>query len=381
VDACVAEASFACGPAVAPPTRWTENTPPSTWPAASLPVRVKIALPLSRDLGAAEIDEVDVALRTWSQVRCTSWRGVVDGTAAVSGDDDGVSSVVWHDDDWPATLTPNALAQTIVRTDAQGRTREIDLHVNAKDFKWSVDGRAGTIDLRGVLVHELGHALGLGHSDDTRATMYASGPQGFAWRSLEKDDIAGVCALYPGTGAPGCDRGGPACPAGFLCLADACERPRTAGALCAPCKREPGACAASGEEARCIDIANGRVCGRACATDADCGGRHRCQPTTQAGDLQCVPDDECASGPFSCRSDADCAPFVCRAGACVGPGEPRDAGAFDAGGGARDAAKVERTDEGGGCSAAPLRGVPHGATALVAVVVLLRRRRARGPTK
>jgi hypothetical protein len=340
-------------------------------------VRVKVALPLPRALGAGLVDEVDVALRTWARVRCTAWRAVVDGTAPLAGDDDGVSSVVWHDDDWPAPFTPKALAQTLVRTDAQGRTREIDVHLNGKDFTWSVGGSPGTVDLRGVLVHELGHALGLGHSNDARATMYASGPQGLAWRSLEKDDVDGVCALYPGTGAPGCDTGGAACPAGFVCVAGACERPRTPGAVCAPCLREPGACAASGDEARCVDVPGGRVCARACASDADCGGRFRCKPTTQSGDLQCVPDDACASGPFPCANDGECGPFACRGGACVGPGDAPDAGGgapIEAG----PAAPPQRVDSGGGCAVARAPAdTPSPSWIVLALPLAIRRWRSR----
>ncbi len=52
-------------------------------------------------------------------------------------------------------------------------------------------------DLEGIATHELGHALGLNHSADGTATMYAF-PQsgGLPARSIEADDIAGVQSIY-----------------------------------------------------------------------------------------------------------------------------------------------------------------------------------------
>ena len=308
-------------------TSFAPNTPAGTWPSAALPVPFVLALPRSRDVGADAAAELDVALRTWTRAKCTSFRTRFDGEKTAVAADDGVNAVLFHDDAWPAELVPGAVAQTVVHTDANGNYRDADIHLNGKDFRFSLDGTSGTLDLRSVLVHELGHALGLGHSSDTRATMYASG-SGVRWRSLEKDDIDGVCALYPGTGAPGCES--VPCPSPFVCVASSCQRPKDAKDVCSPCDRVESACEGAGDTARCIDVGAGstagRVCGRACTTDGECGAGFHCKPTTEAGDTQCVSDVACTNGANTCRTDADCANAVCRAGACVGAASIADAG-------------------------------------------------------
>jgi hypothetical protein len=75
-----------------------------------------------------------------------------------------------------------------------------DLHLDdAEDWTLSTrsDG-AQPIDLVTVAAHELGHSLGLAHSDDQTALMYAF--YGGSHRFLAQDDINGIQALYPGGG-------------------------------------------------------------------------------------------------------------------------------------------------------------------------------------
>ncbi len=67
------------------------------------------------------------------------------------------------------------------------------------DVQWD-DGPGSDItglDIQGVVTHEYGHALGLGHSNVNGATMFPSvSGSGVAARSIEADDIAGVQAVY-----------------------------------------------------------------------------------------------------------------------------------------------------------------------------------------
>ncbi len=70
--------------------------------------------------------------------------------------------------------------------------RQVFLHFD-DDEHW-VDSTTGDVDLETVAAHEIGHTLGLDHSDDPNALMYPSyeGPH----RSLGSDDIAGIQDLY-----------------------------------------------------------------------------------------------------------------------------------------------------------------------------------------
>lgn len=69
---------------------------------------------------------------------------------------------------------------------------QVILHFDDEE-RW-VDSETRNVDLLTVAAHEIGHTLGLAHSDDPNALMFAaySGPH----RSLSADDVAGVQAIY-----------------------------------------------------------------------------------------------------------------------------------------------------------------------------------------
>ncbi|KAL3818653.1 hypothetical protein ACJIZ3_004558 [Penstemon smallii] len=70
------------------------------------------------------------------------------------------------------------------------------VHLNA-DKNWSRNG----FDIQSVGLHELGHALGLGHSRNKKAIMYPIIFPGEI-KHLDEDDINGIRTLYNFRGRP-----------------------------------------------------------------------------------------------------------------------------------------------------------------------------------
>jgi uncharacterized protein (TIGR03382 family) len=102
------------------------------------------------------------------------------------------------------------------------------------------------IDLRNTLTHEVGHFVGLAHpcGAGTLPSCSSAVPQGavpyvdrtmspttsvgdVAKRSLSADDVAGVCAIYPGGGGCGCGSGGAGGTLALLLAALALRRRRS----------------------------------------------------------------------------------------------------------------------------------------------------------
>jgi len=155
----------------------------------------------------------------------TTWRTALAGTvdvvesttvvAAAPHGNDGVNLVRWAIDKADPDIEHGVLALTFVAYRvSDGVIEDADIVLNSADFAWVTAG-AGCktgYDLESAMTHELGHALGLAHSADHDATMFATGgPCEVGKRDLTADDQAGIDELYP---APvpmpmgGCSAGG-----------------------------------------------------------------------------------------------------------------------------------------------------------------------------
>ncbi|HTQ53530.1 MAG TPA: matrixin family metalloprotease [Bryobacteraceae bacterium] len=113
-----------------------------------------------------------------------------------------------HGDAYPFDGPGGVLAHTFYPAPPNVETIAGDMHFDA-DENW----HAGSdVDLFSVALHEAGHALGLGHSDQPGAVMY---PYYRMSTGLTSDDIAGIQNLYgPAGGGAGSTPSGGATPTG-----------------------------------------------------------------------------------------------------------------------------------------------------------------------
>jgi hypothetical protein len=196
------------------PLRWPEGT-----------VRCSVDDDASEDLsGPSEVGAVHAALATWSAIP-----GSPVEVRPASADDDTPSARVSWWPDWEEQA--DALALTVVTYDVEsGEILDAEIRVNdAVDWTIGAESGAGgdaSFDVQNTLAHEVGHLLGMAHSDAGAATMYArSAPREIQKRDLHEDDLAGFAYLYdvtpPAAEPSAAPRGGacstaPAAPNGRL---------------------------------------------------------------------------------------------------------------------------------------------------------------------
>ncbi len=268
-----------------------------------------------------EFDELEDTVRTaaevWSEPSCGSLRFVYTGlTGEVAEPADGENTIQWIDDWYDRGFPADAAAITDVQyagRDSDWVIVEADIYMNGSNIEWALaSGNSDAREILAVLVHEMGHMLGLLHpceeygvdgapdcheeQFDRETTMYPlyDGEQ----QSLDFDDIGGMCFLYPVAmplPEPGedpcaeeaCECGEESdCPLGYYCMKGGCTRVRDTATGNEP---EPGC--------------------------DDCGGEP--EPLKPFGEVcaeanQCV-GGECLAGltespvcTHTCRSEAEC---------------------------------------------------------------------------
>ncbi|HEY4011790.1 MAG TPA: matrixin family metalloprotease [Polyangiaceae bacterium] len=122
-----------------------------------------------------------------------------------------------------AANSGNTLGLTTVTFDADtGEIFDADTEINATvPISTTTPVPDGFHDLASIITHEMGHFLGLAHSGDPSATMWATNQEGSnAMATLSADDIQGICTIYPSDGTRAVDTSVAA--SGFI-ASDACD--------------------------------------------------------------------------------------------------------------------------------------------------------------
>ncbi|RJO64394.1 MAG: hypothetical protein C4523_18590 [Myxococcales bacterium] len=253
------------------------------WSSQRMPVPWMLNTACSADLGFNTcFTALNDSFDAWTDVDCATMEWTYGGTSSLDPDDwgvsDGTNLMVWEEGSWPRDLD-GAIAVTapIFYGCDPGSFLDTDILFNGVDYTWGVDGSYWKMDVANIATHEIGHAVGLDHSDVWGATMYyATSPGVTDNRSLHRDDINGVCAIYP----LGAD----------VKIGDPCDEN----------------CEAN-EDYYCVEADGESYCTRDCDQDNDCGAKYICTNVPghalacwTPGDLgfgkACAKDRECDRG-------------------------------------------------------------------------------------
>lgn len=219
-----------CGTYGAPPCEAGEEPKPLQWPMRCVRYVVHEdgtdAFPQNSDdtIGDEALSLIRASFQTWSEAGtdCSHFTleyGGLTETGEAEFDSDGgyegnENVVAFHDDSWPYSGSSAAYSLTSVSYSTEtGDIEDADIEVNTANYDVAdlemsrVGEDEPPLDLRNSLTHEVGHFLGLAHSDEPEATMYGRAPLGeIEKRTLHEDDIGGLCAAYPKEGTSGeCD--------------------------------------------------------------------------------------------------------------------------------------------------------------------------------
>lgn len=321
----------------------------------TIPLEIDADGPIRLRSGDTQADvraAIDRAVASWNDVSCNAMSLAIAGTTTettnvvTDGVDaqDFINRVVWIEQAERYSYGSLVLGVTSPLFYQDGTIVEADVVLNGVDNTWAVyknlsDVPGGSTDpteatdVESVVVHELGHLLGLGHVLDGAEmaeppTMTPTVDPRLRTRTLEATDRDGVCFLYP-VGSRSCDADGD-CPqfieqvqTGDGLKEDIADFSRCVNNTCTKIEEVPcgdgdvgdrcctNNCKGSGS---CLALAQDQTsyCVSACSSSRPCPDGFTCAPL-EGGGGACISDvvlgcscdvnDSCTT---SCACDSDC---------------------------------------------------------------------------
>ncbi|HYO78074.1 MAG TPA: matrixin family metalloprotease [Thermoanaerobaculia bacterium] len=160
-------------------------SPRRSWASTPIAIRVYTGANTTINDGDGGVTAVTGAIKAWGIVSAsTTNQRAVRGQAPVTIELNSNGKI----------CTGSCLAATLTGYYSGSTIYDADVYTNTRySFTSSreTDGCSGEFDIDGIMVHEVGHVIGIGHSDVAGATMYPSvGSCNYNNRTLEPDDTA-----------------------------------------------------------------------------------------------------------------------------------------------------------------------------------------------
>ncbi len=136
------------------------------------------------------------SLRVWNNSMSRTvfvWGGLIRGP--LKPRQDGLSVIYWMDT-WESNLG-NEQGRTSIYW-VGDEVKEADIRVNAKDFKyfWDKPTDPKQVNVESLMIHELGHVLGLKHNDGESSVMATYLASGTTRNDVSMPDISSMSCEY-----------------------------------------------------------------------------------------------------------------------------------------------------------------------------------------
>lgn len=169
------------------------------WVPPLIPVQFFIDSKGSDNVSFAQTSQaIKNAFNTWQSIPGHTMRFTFAGTktGAVASTTDQQNVIVWIEKNWPDSSFILAVTKTSFLLQNPPNLVDADIVVNGVNFQWSATSPApsGKVDIEATIQHEIGHMIGLQHSQLKNAKML---PSASPSRVLSTDEQAGIRFLYP----------------------------------------------------------------------------------------------------------------------------------------------------------------------------------------